>query len=486
MHLVTTGHIETVTCNAHAKGILCTAVMQRWAALNARQLSVLRRIENDADEVSAKRSELGTTVQALRNRGLVKTSWRNGVWRVEITDAGLFYLQHGHHPDRPEPGDSINVLPKRGPVESAAADLISALRHAEGETIRIEEPDDATRARYRKAINAAKRRGLVPEGRQLLHTGRDTGPLIIKLGEDGPAAKTDWNRIRLRVRDEVTGGDLLELLGRDQQLLKVSDGTRKRAVDLVQVLVRRADRRGHAVAASRKSRYLLLRVRDHAFTITISEEVDEVPRLLPANDPRVRHAYDWQRIKPPEYDSVPSGRLRIELSPRTPEAKEWADRGRSKIETKLTEVIDEAERQAEQAEEQARARQRAHQAWLVEYEKQQAEEERKQAVTRAEWKSAMDTARGRAIEELRDKTFGDALLKWLIARQIREFCTELERAAAAVGTPEAAAEWVAWARSRADQLDPVLDLRGLAEHFHPEVGPDDLRAHLVRQPHFVR
>ncbi|MCP2337358.1 hypothetical protein FHU30_002706 [Actinomadura rupiterrae] len=46
----------------------------------------------------------------------------------------------------------------------------------------------------------------------MLHTGRDGGPLIIELGDDGRQVATDWSRIRLRARGEVTGDDLLELL----------------------------------------------------------------------------------------------------------------------------------------------------------------------------------------------------------------------------------------------------------------------------------
>ncbi|WP_157431161.1 hypothetical protein [Actinomadura macra] len=452
--------------------------MQRWATLNDRQLSVLQRVANDAEEVSARRSELATTVYALRNRGLVKTPRRDGVWQVEITEAGRFYLQHGHHPDRPEPVGWGTKVPQRVPAQDPAAELIAELCLVAGETIRIDDPDDATRARYRKAVNAAKRQGLVPDGKQLLHTGRDVGPLIIKLGDDSPAAKTDWNRIRLRARDEVTGDALFELLGRAQQLLKVSDGARERAVDLVRILARRSERRGHAVAASRKSQQLSLRVREHSFTIKISEDVDELPRRLPADDPRLRVTYDWQRITPPEYDSVPSGRLRIELSPRTPDAREWTDRDRSKVETKLTEVIDEAERQAEQAEEQERMRRRQHQEWLTEHEKQQAEEERRKAATRGEWEAAMAAARRLAIEQLREKAFGDALLGWMLAGQIREFCDELDRAATVAGAPDAATEWMAWARARADQLDPAADLEALVERFHPDPSPDDLRPHL--------
>lgn len=212
--------------------------------------------------------------------------------------------------------------------------------------------------------------------------------------------------------------------------------------------------------------------------IKISEDVDEIPRRLPADDPRLRHTYDWQRIRPPEYDSVPSGRLRILLSPQTANAREWVDRGRSKVETKLVEVMNEAERQAEHAEEELRERRRRHQEWLVEEKKRQAEWQRKEEVTRAEWESAMGTARRQAIEEMREKTFWDALIGWMAAGKIREFCDELDRAASATDNPDVATEWVNWARSRAQHFDPTLGLPDFAARFHPEPGPDDLRAHL--------
>ena len=41
---------------------------------------------------------------ALRDRGLVTVSRRGGGWRAEVTEAGRFYLQHGHHPDHPAHG----------------------------------------------------------------------------------------------------------------------------------------------------------------------------------------------------------------------------------------------------------------------------------------------------------------------------------------------------------------------------------------------
>ena len=451
--------------------------MQRWAALNARQLAVLRRVADAGDEVGSKTPELATTVYALRNRGLVTTLRRDGAWQAKVTDAGRFYLEHGHHPDRPEPSSVAKAPAEPGPVKDFAAELIAELRANDG-TIHIEEPDDRTRADYRKAINAAKRRGMVPDGKQLLHTGRDIGPLIVKLADEGPEAATDWNRIRLRVRDEIAGEALLELLVREQPFLKVSEGARGRAIALIRSLEQKAQRRGHTVATSRKSRQLYLRVREHSFSLKIVEEVDEVPRRLSADDPRVRRAYDWQRIKPPEYDAVPSGRLRLELSAGAPDARMWTDEGRSKIEAKLAEVIDEAERQAHRADEIAQERRLQHERWLVEQERLRLEREREEAATRARWESAMEAARGLAIEEIRQKVFEDALIEWSIAGQIRDFCSALERSSTAAGMAGAANQWIEWALSRADRLDPTLRLQDLAAQFHPEPQADDLRPHL--------
>ncbi|MEJ3742810.1 hypothetical protein WEI85_05935 [Actinomycetes bacterium KLBMP 9797] len=44
-----------------------------------------------------------TVAIALQNRRLVVVSRKGGVWRAELTAAGRFYVEHGHHRPRPEP-----------------------------------------------------------------------------------------------------------------------------------------------------------------------------------------------------------------------------------------------------------------------------------------------------------------------------------------------------------------------------------------------
>jgi hypothetical protein len=59
-------------------------------------------------------------------------------------------------------------------------ELIDQLTSADGE-ICIADPSERVRSQYRRAIYDTKERGLVPEGLQLWHTGRDRGDMVIRL-----------------------------------------------------------------------------------------------------------------------------------------------------------------------------------------------------------------------------------------------------------------------------------------------------------------
>ncbi|MCX2971676.1 MULTISPECIES: hypothetical protein [Streptomyces] len=77
--------------------------MYRWSPLNDRQLALLTRIGEGTDPVTSASPELAITARALKGRGLITMPKHGGKWQAEITDDGRFYLEHGHHPDRPAP-----------------------------------------------------------------------------------------------------------------------------------------------------------------------------------------------------------------------------------------------------------------------------------------------------------------------------------------------------------------------------------------------
>ena len=59
-----------------------------------------------------------TTSVALQNRRLAKISKRKGVWKVEATDAGRYFVEHGQYPAGHW---SASAEPASGPATPAAA-----------------------------------------------------------------------------------------------------------------------------------------------------------------------------------------------------------------------------------------------------------------------------------------------------------------------------------------------------------------------------
>jgi hypothetical protein len=335
--------------------------------LNERQLAVLRRISGGTDPVSAKNPEMATTVYALRNRGLVSTPRRGGIWVVEITDAGRFYLEHGYHPEKPQTAPAVAAPPPPPRLpddkETQAAELIKRLSQ-EGGTIRVPDPDDDTRRQYRSALSIAKRRRLVPRGYHLLHTGRDAGDLIIRLESDSKRDEADWNRIRLAARDLVTDPDHVNgRLNDDRQSIDVSDPLLPRTLDLVRALADVIGRYGYQLGVSRQRRPpgLFIHARGCQFPVSIKEDLDETTHRL---------------------------RIEVQISPGG-EARCWADDEWTRLKDKLTAMADEFEPLAVAAEHRRVEEQRA---WAAQLEEWQKEEE----VREREWKTAIARARRRA------------------------------------------------------------------------------------------
>src|SRR5262245_4830588 len=96
--------------------------MHPWSPLNDRQLALLPRIGSRTDPVTSDSPELAVTARALRDRGLVTMPKKKGRWQAEITDAGRFYLEHGHHPDRPKPA------PRKPRAAATEAEVPAAAR----------------------------------------------------------------------------------------------------------------------------------------------------------------------------------------------------------------------------------------------------------------------------------------------------------------------------------------------------------------------
>lgn len=320
--------------------------MKRWARLNERQLELLRTIAAGQDDLKEVWSEVALSAQALQSRGLVKLTRSAGARQAEVTDAGRFYLEHGHHPDRPSrdqarsrptaagPERAERSNDERDPVEVGVGHVLSPAMDeavtnlfdrldAGGGTLRIAEPDRESRARWRRVIHAAKAGARVPAGYHLRHRGRDRGDLVIELVKgDHPQARY-WQRDMesCRVGVLVEHADEIDPLTRqfvESRREAMSAHTVTRTEQLVNALVGTAKQRGHLIRLDGEPvPALTIDVEGCAFGLTLFEEHEAVERVQPPSEADAPKLYDWQRVKP-ETVYEPTGRLVIDGLPPKP------------------------------------------------------------------------------------------------------------------------------------------------------------------------
>lgn len=166
---------------------------------------------------------------ALRDRGLVTVSRQGGGWQTQVTEAGQFYLERGHHPEHPTlggaPGEasktSVTVATGTGrdsettttprrrkdttaqkktptpyserpiPVARRAQATRLVERLVAERHVVISEPDEAEITEWRRVVDFAKRHRLAPAGKRiekqrLWNAGRDLQISLV----DGPHANS--------------------------------------------------------------------------------------------------------------------------------------------------------------------------------------------------------------------------------------------------------------------------------------------------------
>ncbi|MEU9498784.1 PE-PGRS family protein [Streptomyces sp. NPDC048196] len=507
--------------------------MYRWSPLNDRQLVLLTRIREGTDPVTSESPELAVTARALKSRGLITMPKHAGRWQAEITDDGHFYLEHGHHPDRPEPAPRKQrpvaaepkpkaaaprpqrvvpppapkptptraaKPPRQSPAEVGAA-LIAEVQKA-GRFLRIPDPSTEERARYRRAFDAARQ--CAPEGYHLKYSGRAKGDFFLGLlrvtGEDD----TEWNRIRLARSRVITDvEDVIAAVTADHSAFEISDEVLPRVVSLLRLLAEQALARHGEIAVSKKRRQPrpLLTVHGRTYEISFSERQKQV-RYVPKQPGR--RTYDWQRVTP-AHRFEPSGELELVVSQGSAYSsgyhygwkKEWGDTAKKPLENQISSIFRALKARAEE-EERARLAREAEQQRLREERERLAEERRLREAkeqeerrrreteaeerTRREWEAAVSVATIKAVDAVRVDRFGTALAQWRAAGEMRAFCAALDEAASVSDDAHEAGrlrEWSAWGNAEADRLDPTVAGRGLTGHsLHAKPTCDQLRPFL--------
>ncbi|WP_017627775.1 hypothetical protein [Nocardiopsis chromatogenes] len=460
--------------------------MRRWDPINELQLSVLSRIADGDDLGGPEQTGYRLSVYALRDRGLVTAGKRHGRWQAHITEAGRFYLEHGHHPDKPTgkestkrtpPGGAKQASPKtlQDRVRSDAAKLIEQLNSAES-GLHIENPAPETRTRYRRALGRAKRDGLVPPGKSLRYTGRSSGDMIIQLIDPANGGETEWNRIKSRVGTTYSGSAAIEEQLRCQpSLVHVSEQRLPRALAVVEAIGTAANKGGYRLVLTRNPRHtgLSITVDGHRYDLAVKEDREPVGEPTPSGFRRSGDRYRWH---PPTYKYEWTGRLRLVISPEAhAECDDWSDKGRRRLDKQVRALIPELKHRSQAADEEKRARERQLREWKEEKERREREE-------RAAWERAMAEARSRAVVEKRNALLRDALETWAVVGEIRLLCQELEEEARACADPEHAErlrQWARWGEEAAQSQDPVRSASGLrSQDFNADPTPEELRPFL--------
>jgi hypothetical protein len=230
------------------------------------------------------------------------------------------------------------------------------------------------------------------------------------------------------------------LVARSASCLSVSVtlGTVDRALCVLDALLKALEERGYAVEVTTKEQYgasvrsTQVRVGEQQVGITLDERVDRVER---ARDPKDPPYYGKQ------YDYVPTGRLAFRITQSyLPVRSTWADGAKQRVETCLNEIVvgivaaGEALRVLHEEQE---ARQREYHA---------AEERR------------LEAERRRQEEAGHIRALGSTIGAWRRAATIRQYVDAMRQAAEASGVADetsSLAEWLRWAESYADRLDPT-------------------------------
>ncbi|OEJ95150.1 hypothetical protein [Streptomyces thermolilacinus] len=494
--------------------------MHPWSPLNDRQLALLTRIGDGSDPVTSDSPELAVTARALKGRGLIIMPKKDGKWQAEITDAGRFYLEHGHHPDRPEPvqrkqrsahpeqrpapppqkqataASATKPTPQHAPKPSrpspaeVGASLIAEVQQA-GRFLRIPNPSEEERARYRRAFDAARQ--CAPEGYHLKYSGRAKGDFFLGLLRVSGEDDTEWNRIRLarsRVISDVE--DVIAAVTADHSAFEISEEVLPRVLSLLRLLAEQALARHGEITVSKKLKQPrpLLTVHGRTYEVSFRERQKQV-RYVPKQPGR--RTYDWQRVTP-AHRFEPSGELDLRISQHSGYGyghsygwkEEWADTAKKPLEEQVGSVFRALKARAEEQEQARLERDAEQRRQREERERQEAERRRLEAEReereRREWESAVSAASIKAVHALRAEHFGTALEQWRVAGEIRVFCVALDEAAATSDDAVEAdrlREWSAWGKTEADRLDPTINGKGLAAiDFYAEPTGDQLRPFL--------
>ncbi|WP_241779895.1 hypothetical protein [Streptomyces natalensis] len=431
-----------------------------------------------------------------------------------MTEAGKFYLKHGHHPDRPgrtaeeeqttmsaRESQSRPTKVERATEQRGAATTRGIGKGAEKETkgvasyserpipvarrakatqlierlvaerqVIIHAPDEVQVVEWRRVIDFAKRHGLVPSGKRIeksrmFNRIRD---LQISLLEgphpnSGQQAPEDAPQVPVPVQLRLPH-PVVAALRDDEGWLVMPAEPRRRALRVFQGLAAEAERRGHRV----EEHPVPDCHRNRGYSYNGCYEPPKYSRRegeLNLIVGEFTYTITIKQESPQAADPQRSEKLMLELGySGSARRRQWADRKRWVLEDVLGAVLQEVESRA------------------VEDAQRKVDEARAEAERKARWHEAMAAAKEQAVQAQLAHVLSGQAAQWKEAAVLREYCEALERRIAEAAEPDesevaSARKWLAWARSHVEAIDPLLRLPGMPTPREPK--PDDLKPYLT-------
>ncbi|MGE7434033.1 hypothetical protein [Kitasatospora sp. NPDC001175] len=333
--------------------------------------------------------------------------------------------------------------------------MITDIERAGG-VLRITDPSAAERLRVRRALHAARALQLVPEGHFLSYSGRDKGDLVIRMTVGEHPAHTAAHINPVPVIVDLTAEEIHPTV-RDAQV-SVCTECQDRTRLILHALATAAEQRGFTVGPARQESRASLAITAHgtAFPLFLAEGSIEVLDVDSVQ-------YSWQRVT--ARTTQPSHQLELSIEStwaHRGRRYRWGDRQRWRLEDTLPQILREIEQRAQ-----------------LDHERQLARERQKEQ-TRLDWQAAMDQARQKLLDANRRDVLRDQVETWHEAVRVRAYCDALEQhlvdAPAGEADTCAVREWITWARSYADRIDPLPTYPRIPPV--PRASPEDLRPYL--------
>jgi len=398
-------------------------------ALNDTQLRVLQWVANGADLDNPPNGTFKTSAVALQNRSLVDLDKRRGHWRIAITEAGKFYLEHGHHPKAKAVKLKEPTLPKPEPKPAAVTEPSAA---EDSEPI-VEASVSTQSARIVQA---------------------ETIPMPSQLRQPHKA-----------VRELVD----------DKKRLEVPIEQRQRALLILHALAQEAIRRDWKVIANpatfKKDPWNDRRIRVSPAPDLFSIDAGDAPAVirLRMQQKRVDHVLTEQELAykaryghtyARKHDFVPTERMRPEIRATSYDVLTLDDTVATRIEDKLLRAIEKIEQMSVKARELAEQRRQMEIRRLEE--QRRAAELREQATRYESWLNTLEQLRADFARH----------------QELQAVVAGLREAAEAQGSDheqgEILGEYLAWSEVHLEESDPFRRIR-LPKGDRPDLSFDEWR-----------